>query len=200
VLCSRRVPTSSEKSTTGDGRPNARGHVVIGPEQELDLTLTTVPSTPRDGRRLRGIFCFCFCPNEEGRRRRCLDDGVLFFFAPARRDDDEDAWAMGSFIFFCPRGTFQRHFFYPNRAAMSAQQHPAVKSPQCVLQCGLPAVGAPPRGPLPLKFGGDDTVELVLCGAGSEEVFGRSSFSSRKDQLLLLQRPSYYIDSLPTRG
>jgi hypothetical protein len=34
-----------------------------------------------------------------------------------------------------------------------------------------------------------------MCGAGSEEVFGHSSFSSRKDHLLLLQRPSY---SLPT--
>ena len=52
-------------------------------------------------------------------------------------------------------------FFYPNRAAMSAQQHQAVKSPQYVLQYGIPAVGALPRGPPLLKCYGGHTVELV---------------------------------------
>jgi hypothetical protein len=52
-------------------------------------------------------------------------------------------------------------FFCPNRAAMSAQQHQAVKSPQYVLQYGIPAVGALPRGPPLLKCYGGQTVELV---------------------------------------
>jgi hypothetical protein len=32
-----------------------------------------------------------------------------------------------------------------------------------------------------------------MCGAGSEEVLGHLSFSSRTDHLLLLQRPSYSL-------
>ena len=52
-------------------------------------------------------------------------------------------------------------FFYPNRAAMSAQQHQAVKSPQYVLQYGIPTVGAPLSGPPLLKCYGGHSVELV---------------------------------------
>jgi len=52
-------------------------------------------------------------------------------------------------------------FFYPYRAAMSAQQHQAVKSPQYVLQYGIPTVGAPLSGPPLLKCYGGHSVELV---------------------------------------
>jgi len=75
-----------------------------------------------------------------------VGDGVFLFFNPNRLTKWRDYGVL---------------FFYPNRAAMSAQQHQAVKSPQYVLQYGIPTVGAPLTGPLPLKFGGGHSVGLV---------------------------------------
>ena len=75
-----------------------------------------------------------------------MGDGVFLFFHPNRLTKWRDYGVL---------------FFYPNRAAMSAQQHQAVKSPQYVLQYGIPAVGALPRGPPLLRCYGGHTVELV---------------------------------------
>jgi hypothetical protein len=84
-------------------------------------------------------------PERASTTMAAMGDGVFFFFLN-RADEVEGL-----------RGPF----FNPNRAAMSAQQHPAVKNPQYVLQYRGHSVGASLTGPPLLKCYGGHSVELV---------------------------------------